>query len=268
MNLAILRVGSKGPLVEAVQLFLRGTEMYLGPVDGDFGLKTRAAVQRWQGWQSANTLAADGVVGNMTWGALMAAGLVLLESDDLEDDKLGANWPPKPAGLRSLTAAQRQQIFGELVTEPDPIDGNPENCKVIRRGAEYRIVEVSLPLLVGLFGIKSGKTFFHAKGARQLQLLVQGWNDAGLLDRVLSWGGALAVRYVRGSKTTLSPHAWGSAFDINVAQNGLGVQPALVGRKGSVRELVEIANDLGFFWGGHYSSRLDGMHFEMCEVMP
>ena len=264
MNLAILRLGANGPLVEAVQLFLRGADGYRGVVDGIFGPRTRDAVQDWQ---RAHDLAADGVVGNMTWGALMSAGLTMLPPDDPEDDERGANWPPKPAGLRSITSAQRQHMFGELVTEPDPLPGNPENCKVIRRGDEYRIVEVELPLLVGVAGFpKNGRVLLHAKAARPMQLLVQEWRDTGLLDRMLTWGGSLAVRYMRGSKTTLSAHAWGTAFDINVAWNGLGAQPALVGRHGSVRELVGIANDLGWYWGGHFSSRFDGMHLELAEI--
>ena len=45
----------------------------------------------------------------------------------------------------------------------------------------------------------------------------------------------------------------------------LGTTPALVGRKGSVRELVEIANANGFYWGGHFT-RKDGMHFEVAQV--
>jgi hypothetical protein len=45
----------------------------------------------------------------------------------------------------------------------------------------------------------------------------------------------------------------------------LGQQPALVGQHGSVHELVELAYRHGFFWGGHFSGRLDGMHFELCN---
>lgn len=60
-------------------------------------------------------------------------------------------------------------------------------------------------------------------------------------------------------------NSWATAFDVNVAWNGLGRQPALVGETGSVRELVQLANEHGFFWGGHYSGRLDGMHFELAR---
>jgi D-alanyl-D-alanine carboxypeptidase len=77
----------------------------------------------------------------------------------------------------------------------------------------------------------------------------------GLLDRILSFGGGFEPRFVRGSTTTLSNHSFGSAFDINVAWNERGHRPALVGEKGSVRELVPITHKWGFWWGGHFISR-------------
>lgn len=91
------------------------------------------------------------------------------------------------------------------------------------------------------------------------------WEKEGLLDRVLSYGGTFVPRFIRGSKTQLSNHTFGSAFDINVPQNMLATMPALVGKKGSVRELVPIANKHGFYWGGHFT-RLDGMHFEVAQL--
>jgi hypothetical protein len=60
-------------------------------------------------------------------------------------------------------------------------------------------------------------------------------------------------------------NSWGTAFDINAKWNYLGARPALVGERGCVRELVEIANAQGWFWGGHYPDRKDGMHFELVQ---
>lgn len=37
-----------------------------------------------------------------------------------------------------------------------------------------------------------------------------------------------------------------------------------MGKQGCVRELVEIATEQGFYWGGHFKSRPDGMHFEVA----
>jgi hypothetical protein len=39
-----------------------------------------------------------------------------------------------------------------------------------------------------------------------------------------------------------------------------------MGQKGCVRELVPIANEFGFYWGGHFS-RMDGMHFEIAKLL-
>jgi hypothetical protein len=91
------------------------------------------------------------------------------------------------------------------------------------------------------------------------------WEKKGLLNLVLTYGGAYNPRLVRGG-TSLSPHAFGTAFDINYEWNKLGVQPVLAGEKGSVRELVLIANKYGFYWGGHFNKRPDGMHFEVAKL--
>jgi hypothetical protein len=101
---------------------------------------------------------------------------------------------------------------------------------------------------------------------KQLVNLFNDWEKAGLMDRVLTYGGSYVPRFVRGRPGVLSNHAFGSAFDINVAWNGLSRVPALVGEKGCVRELVKLANKNGFYWGGHFS-RLDGMHFEVAKII-
>jgi hypothetical protein len=49
----------------------------------------------------------------------------------------------------------------------------------------------------------------------------------------------------------------------------------MIGEKGCVRELVPIANEHGFYWGGHFGSvvngkmigRMDGMHFEIAKII-
>ena len=104
---------------------------------------------------------------------------------------------------------------------------------------------------------------FHKLAAAQLQALWEAWEKAGLLKQVLTFEGAFVARFIRGSTSTLSNHAFGSAFDINYRWNKLGARPALVGETGSVRELVPIAHEHGFYWGGHFNRR-DGMHFEVA----
>ncbi len=112
-------------------------------------------------------------------------------------------------------------------------------------------------------GAPSGMRF-HRLAAEQLKGLWEAWEQSNLLDRVLTYDGSFVPRFIRGSRTVLSNHAFGSAFDINADLNPLGQRPKLVGQRGSVRELVPLANQWGFYWGGHFGSRPDGMHFEIA----
>ena len=112
---------------------------------------------------------------------------------------------------------------------------------------------------------KSARIAFHRLAEKQLRKLFSDWEKEGLTSLILTYGGSYVPRFVRGRPGVLSNHAFGSAFDINVAWNGLGRVPAFVGQKGSVRELVKLANKNGFFWGGHFT-RLDGMHFEIAVL--
>ena len=63
----LVRSGSKGSNVASVQKELRAAGINPGPIDGDFGAKTRAAVMSYQ---RKHRLAVDGVVGAKTWSAL------------------------------------------------------------------------------------------------------------------------------------------------------------------------------------------------------
>lgn len=65
-----LRLGANGPEVENLQNALKRHGFDPGPVDGDFGPRTQAAVTAFQ---QAKGLTADGVVGPQTWGALNQA---------------------------------------------------------------------------------------------------------------------------------------------------------------------------------------------------
>jgi hypothetical protein len=66
------RLGSRGPAVVAVQLRLVANGHCLA-VDGDFGWRTWRAVRAFQ---LSRRLSTDGVVGPLTWSALLAAGRV------------------------------------------------------------------------------------------------------------------------------------------------------------------------------------------------
>ena len=66
-----LRQGSKGASVSLLQQKLQNAGFSPGPIDGDFGPKTAAAVRAFQ---RARGVGVDGVVGPITWGKLGVSG--------------------------------------------------------------------------------------------------------------------------------------------------------------------------------------------------
>lgn len=66
----LLRLGSRGSDVIKLQTALNALGYDCGAADGIFGVKTEAAVRRFQ---RAQQLAVDGVAGRMTWAAIERA---------------------------------------------------------------------------------------------------------------------------------------------------------------------------------------------------
>lgn len=253
-----LRKGSKGTDVTRWQLFLRGQGHPI-VADGEFGPKTHAATRAFQ---KRHSLATDGIVGNRTLGKAMTLGLCVVDDDTT--GKHSPNWPPAPKNLKPLTSnRERHRRYGHFKWKPAPTPSNPERIRILGSWARDNIVRIELPQLLQV-GRKTARVWVHREAATPLQALWGAWEAAGLLGHIRSWNGSYVARTVRGSKTTLSNHAFGTAFDINARWNRLGAAPALVGETGSVRELVPLANRHGFYWGGHYRRRPDGMHFELA----
>jgi hypothetical protein len=260
--LPALRIGMRGPRVFAWQTFLVGQGFDLGETDGAFGERTRDATRAFQ---TMHGLPHDGVAGQQTLLKAAALGFEIVEEP--ADDDTGSNFPRHP-GFAPLTSdAQRAALFGRFEYVAAPVPGNAEAIRILGTWESDNIEKVAIPQLRKALGASAPVAMrFHRSAAAQLRGLWNDWEQAGLLNRVLSYEGAFVARFVRGSYTTLSNHAFGSAFDINYAWNKLNARPVLVGQKGSVRELVQIANSWGFYWGGHYSKRKDGMHFEIAYL--
>lgn len=253
-----LRLGSKGEFTARWQYYLLGIDLYSGIVDGDFGPRTQAATKEFQRRQG---LRDDGIAGNQTIGRAMALGFAVIGDALIGVDSL--EWPHAP-DFKPLGVAGRNVLFGQFPFTAAPTADNPEAITVGGTWRRDNIVTVHIPQLAGVKGAPlSGKVEFHKLAAPRVQLLFRRWEEAGLLPLIVSYAGSYVARFTRGSRTILSPHAHGSALDINVTWNGFGAVPALTGRQGSVRKLVPIANELGFYWGGHFSHK-DGMHFEIA----
>ena len=173
------------------------------------------------------------------------------------------NWPPKPDfNILTDRNGQRERILGKI----EWVRKSGDDIIITNDWVAQNLIEVHIPQLARFPNTNGGRIRFHRLAADQMRRLWQAWEDAGLLHLVLTFDGAWWPRTIRSNPTTLSNHAYGTAFDINMQWNGFYKPAALVGDRGSVRELAPIANALGFFWGGHwdYNGRgaSDGMHFE------
>lgn len=260
MALQTLKEGSKGPAVLKWETFLRGLELLNDrEVDEEFNAITKEAT--WQ-FQARYGLHVDGEAGPETIDyATRQLGF------EAKPPKASDDFPPKPRNLSPVAPDSRDNLFGKIAFVAAPAKANPEGVKITNDWAGQNLGKVVIPQIQGVRGApSSGTIFFHKKAIHQLQSMFQAWEAAGLSKLILTWGGSWAPRFIRGSRTVLSNHSWATAFDINVPWNGLNRTPALVGEQGSVRELVQIANQHGFYWGGHFQRR-DGMHFEVCKLL-
>ena len=169
-----------------------------------------------------------------------------------------------------------------------PLKHRPDAEAIVQKGScdgsasdwvAAHITNIAIPQLRFARGF-NGSIRCHTKAAPVLRALFEQWQADDLLHLIISYEGCFVPRYKRNQAPSgvnghalkkssdvaaLSNHSFGSAFDINFVDNQLGHVPALCGRRGSVRELVESANSLGVFWGGHFATD-DGMHFEISKV--
>ncbi len=250
---SVLKLGVRGPEVLGWQRFLIQQQLLSGAADFVFGPGTEAATLRFQ--RKAG-LGADGKVGKNTVKAAVALGY---------DPRRAGFWPAEPDFPTIASNKERAALFGQFSFVAAP-SRDPDAIRITGGWDKKNIVPVEIPQLKGVPGAKKGRVQFHRKGAAQLQAMFQAWEKAGLKDRLLTFDGSFVPRFQRNTTTALSSHSWGSSFDLNARWNGFLGAPAGLGMKGCVLELVEIANDHGFYWGGHFSSRIDGMHFELARL--
>jgi hypothetical protein len=263
----VLRKGDKGDAVARWQTFLIGQGFDPKGTDGVFGQDTEAATKAFQ---TKHKIAVDGVVGNDSYAVAAMRGFPITE--DSKKGNASEDWPPRPTDFGATNAEKRDAEFGFFDFTHKPVAGNYENIEIKGSWESDNIILVQVPELAKALNKPTARARIHKKLKDPFLDLWIAWDKAGLIDRVLTWEGAFVPRFIRGGATpanvqakrrdALSNHAWGTAFDINYAWNQLGKMPAMVGQKGSVRELVQIANKHGFFWGGHFKNRPDGMHFE------
>jgi D-alanyl-D-alanine carboxypeptidase/Putative peptidoglycan binding domain len=285
MPFLLSRGGNNVPLeVQRWQYFLltHGFSQ-VGNIDAQFGLKTENATKFFQ--VQHNIAPVSGELDDVTLAAAESLGYKVV-SDAYYDDKLTDGYPQRPNNLSSPTNADRNAGLGCFEFKQLPIANRADQDEIVILGScdgsidDWRhsnIIDVAIPQLSFASGA-SGAVTCHKIVAPHIQKLFARWAALDLLHLVRAYDGSFSPRYKRGQSPsdsghdversedvdTLSNHAFGSAFDINADDNPFKTRPALCPTRGSVRELVIPANELGFYWGGHFSAPKDGMHFEFA----
>lgn len=106
-----LERGSKGPLVANLQRLLASAGFSPGPIDGDFGAQTEAALRRFQ---AAKGLQVDGIAGPISFGALRRAE---------QASRPAATGPELSNGDRGPSVARLQQQLARAGFDPGGVDG-------------------------------------------------------------------------------------------------------------------------------------------------
>ncbi|MFT3924566.1 MAG: M15 family metallopeptidase [Myxococcales bacterium] len=261
MPIRVLRPTMRGDDITRWQAFLRGQDVYHGEIDGQFGPETLEATKRWQRREG---LLDDGIVGVKTLGRAQQLGFNPgVEDDDASEHSIA--WPPAPA-FPPLDGEGRKRMFGEFQFVPAPVAESKEAIRILGSWVQDNIQRVEIPQLARFPNSHGGSIQLHRLAVEPFRQFFDAVHRAGLLSKVLSFNGSWVPRFIRGSTTELSNHAYGTAIDLNLAWNKLGHVPPLKGEEGSLRELVPIANEFGIYWGGHFRGRVDGMHFELARV--
>jgi D-alanyl-D-alanine carboxypeptidase len=277
----VLRVGEQSPLAQLFNDVLRLPRFNFSADPGDrFAAKSKQGAAQLQQWIKDQLIAngspgfskrvgVDGIPGNQTWGLLCAIEQIPLITAQQIATAVGVNYPVRPAGLpASLSAEQMNATFGKIVFVPAATADNPERIRITNGWAQTHIVTAALPQTIGLAGsTASGNHAMHTRIKAQMQGLWQAWQNVGLMSQVSTFGGLWVPRFQRGSTSKLSNHSWGTAFDVNASSNALWHLPAFPGENGCLFEHAVIAAQFGFSWGGNFSRRMDGMHFEAVKVL-
>ncbi len=258
----VLRLGMNGEDVEAWQRFLAEEGFNPGVVDGDFGPRTATATKEFQ---KRFLLIADGIVGRQTVVKAMEMGFDPLEWSPTPPPTNDPYFPAPPAGLNYLSERKAFELYGQFDWTPAGTSAEPRAIKIKGDWTARNLITIDLPQLARIGRpARNTRITVHRLAAPKLQALWADWERDGLLSLVKTWDGMFNPRRIGGSNT-VSNHAFGVAFDINAGSNPWGGNIPLVGQAGSVRLLVPAANKNGFYWGGHYKGKKDGMHFELSR---
>lgn len=227
-----LRYGSKGADVKKLQKALNNDFDEVLKVDGIFGSGTKHALIRAQ---REKRISADGIFGPQT------ARTFKMESVNINTKTVNIE---KSVNVKRLSTSALKEIYG-----------NPfKKGLTLSNKFSAQMTMIDTPEW-----FPGGKIYCHKIMAECLEIWFKLIEKHKLTDLILTYDGCYNARNVRGGNS-FSRHAVGMAIDINAKWNGLNKKSA--DGFGTVKPLVDLAEEAGLFWGGNFS-REDGMHFEV-----
>lgn len=192
-----------------------------------------------------------------------AAPLVPVDTAAVPQDE-NFEAPPDTEALTEIMRLARAR-FNQGITQPrnrtmmqilgPPRDSYSDDCQPVSNPALRRNIET------------------RQVGPIRVTMLVPALESLGrVMDRLrdsdpdiyakVGTAGALCARFVRGSRTAVSNHSWGTAIDLTLEGQLDGFGDG--GTQFGLLILAEYFNDEGWFWGATFS-REDSMHFEIGE---
>lgn len=144
-----------------------------------------------------------------------------------------------------------------LTDTPNGLDAIIHTFGPIERVAPL-IVRFDLPYPL----FYEGKPVNHASCHRLIvENFIQAFTaikELGLTDECKNYGGIFAQRSIRGQSAHPSTHSWGIAIDLEPQRYPLG------SLKRFPEPIIKAFADAGFFYGGDFRARKDGMHFQFA----
>lgn len=132
---------------------------------------------------------------------------------------------------------------------------------------EAQLVAVVPPFQMYYDGKPVRQIKFHKKAAAALAAAFKEiWDHYGHDQKkidalgISKYAGAYNPRFIRGSTTKWSNHAYGAAIDLNAEDNGFGKGHGTI-----PQPVIDAFKRQGARWGGDYHGRTDPMHFEFCD---
>jgi len=286
-----IKIGSKGQQVKKMQELLNGIG-YIIKVDGNFGKVSNNAIKQFQ---FTNGLPPDGIVGNITWNALLEEQPkieILNPGDNSEKVKIAQilllklGYKPDidgDFGKQTRKAVKKFQKKAHLLT--DGIIG-PKTWMALNEKASRHeqtkpastkaepIADETLWLKKKTWDLHTDlriKTLHPNVRAKFIQFIIRAENELNKQLRVTSGlrtikeqnklygqGRTRPGKVVTNAKGGKSYHNFGLAVDIVEIKNGkaLWTNP-------DWDEISELGKSLGLEWGGDWTSIKDKPHFQI-----